>query len=85
MELAARLLRDDPAWTAERLAAEAAAGRPLQISLAKPMPVAIVYLTAWVNSEGLVQFRRDLYQLDAAPAKSARPEGCGPTGFAAAL
>jgi len=78
MELAARLLQDEPGWSAERLASEAATGRNLQIPLSKPVPVAFIYVTGWVDPEGLVQFRSDLYRRDPAVILAARPESCAP-------
>ncbi|WP_082893818.1 L,D-transpeptidase family protein [Rufibacter ruber] len=33
--------------------------------LPKPIPVKLAYYTSWVDDNGEVQFRRDLYQLDA--------------------
>jgi murein L,D-transpeptidase YcbB/YkuD len=35
------------------------------VALAEPIPVHILYRTAWVDDAGEVQFRRDLYGLDA--------------------
>jgi murein L,D-transpeptidase YcbB/YkuD len=84
MELAARLLAAEPGWDAERLAAEAATGRNLQIPLSRPVPVAIVYVTAWIDPMGTLQFRPDLYGKD--PREDAIPvavhsDACGAAGF----
>ena len=35
------------------------------VALAEPLPVYIFYRTAWVDDAGEVQFRRDVYALDA--------------------
>jgi murein L,D-transpeptidase YcbB/YkuD len=35
------------------------------VSLKEPLPVHIVYLTAWVNKDGTVHFRNDVYGRDA--------------------
>ncbi|MCH9739781.1 MAG: L,D-transpeptidase family protein, partial [Epsilonproteobacteria bacterium] len=35
-----------------------------QLNLAKPVPVHIVYLTAWINSDGLLHYRNDIYNYD---------------------
>ena len=34
------------------------------VRLAKPVPVHLTYLTAWVNKDGSVHFRRDVYDRD---------------------
>jgi murein L,D-transpeptidase YcbB/YkuD len=34
------------------------------VTLLNPIPVHILYWTAWVDSEGVVQFRRDIYNRD---------------------
>ena len=41
-----------------------AAGKQRVINLAKPIPVHVTYLTAWVNKDGSVNFRRDVYNRD---------------------
>ena len=35
------------------------------MTLATPVPVHLVYFTAWLDREGRVQFRNDLYNRDA--------------------
>ncbi|OUS06327.1 hypothetical protein A9Q96_09740 [Rhodobacterales bacterium 52_120_T64] len=39
-------------------------GEETQINLAKPVPVHIVYRTAWINRDGEAQFRHDIYGRD---------------------
>jgi len=39
-------------------------GLETQINLAKPVPVHIVYRTAWINEDGEAQFRHDIYGRD---------------------
>jgi murein L,D-transpeptidase YcbB/YkuD len=34
------------------------------VKLKKPVPLYFAYITAWATEDGLVQFRRDLYQKD---------------------
>lgn len=38
--------------------------RKTQLNLSKPVPVHIVYLTAWINSDGLLHYRNDVYHYD---------------------
>jgi murein L,D-transpeptidase YcbB/YkuD len=63
-ELAEYLLKDNPRWTRKAIVA-AANGREQQIvNLAEKMPVYLFYWTAWVEADGTVQFRNDIYQRD---------------------
>lgn len=63
--LAAAVLAGTPGWSAERIAATIASGRRTVVTLANPIPVHISYLTAWVNKDGTVHFRKDIYGRDA--------------------
>jgi murein L,D-transpeptidase YcbB/YkuD len=64
VELAEYLLKDDPAWTPERIAAVLAKGREAWVTIPKPLPVHLVYWTAWVDGDGTLQLRDDLYGRD---------------------
>ncbi|MGF1611054.1 MAG: murein L,D-transpeptidase [Kiloniellales bacterium] len=64
LELAELLLRNDPAWSPERIEAVIASGKRQVVTLKQPMPVHITYLTAWVNKDGSVHFRDDIYGRD---------------------
>lgn len=64
IELAEYLLKDDPAWTPKRIAAALAKGREQWVAVPRPLPVHLVYWTAWVDDAGTVQFRDDLYGRD---------------------
>jgi L,D-transpeptidase YcbB len=64
-ELARYLLAGDPKWTPEAVAAKLATGETETIALARPLPVYILYLTAWVDPDGTVNFRDDVYGQDA--------------------
>ncbi|HEY5999609.1 MAG TPA: L,D-transpeptidase family protein [bacterium] len=65
-ELAARLLSPDPAWTRAKIEAAIAAGATLSVPLREPMPVYLLYQTTWVDPDGTVEFREDVYGRDAA-------------------
>ncbi|MCB1519488.1 MAG: L,D-transpeptidase family protein [Hyphomicrobiaceae bacterium] len=39
-------------------------GERRDVRLKKPVPLYFVYITAWATEDGVVQFRRDLYQKD---------------------
>lgn len=74
MELAAALLGGSR--TAERLekAVEEAGDRPKVLQLPDPVPIAIVYRTAWVGTDGALRFGPDVYGLD---RKAAASSGSG--------
>ena len=63
-DLAAYLLQDDPSWTLERIEQVIKGGRPRHINLPQPINVHLIYQTAWVDADGRVQFRPDIYGLD---------------------
>lgn len=95
LDLASRLLHDAGGWTAAELERAIANGSTLRIPLPSAMPVVIVYLTAFVDADGTVEFRDDVYGRDgpltaalfaepdttgAARRESARAAvGCGPS------
>ena len=60
-ELAAYLLRDQPEWTAEKIEKAMHAETENHVALKSPVPVHIVYWTAWVDSTGVLQIRPDVY------------------------
>lgn len=65
LALAEFLLRDNPGWGLSRIEKTIASGRNRAVNLQQPIPVHLVYLTAWVDENGIVQFRDDLYSRDA--------------------
>lgn len=64
-DLALYLLQQQEGWDAQRIEEAMAAEEPLRVLLAEPLPVHILYRTAWVDGEGWLQFRNDIYQRDA--------------------
>jgi murein L,D-transpeptidase YcbB/YkuD len=58
------------AWPPERIAAAMRRGEEQHVRLAESIPVYIVYRTAWVDAQRVVQFRRDIYGLDAALSRA---------------
>jgi murein L,D-transpeptidase YcbB/YkuD len=67
-QLARYVLSDQPEWTAERISAAMRAGVEKHVKLTRPIPVYLGYWTARVSADGLVQFRDDLYGIDARQA-----------------
>lgn len=63
-ELAQYLLRDNPRWNSDAMAAVIAEGKTRTVTLKKPEPVYLLYMTAWSDTDGSVQFRDDIYGRD---------------------
>jgi len=80
-ELALLLLKGQSGWDAASLEAAIAAGRNRQALLEQPLPIYLVYWTAWVDEDGRVQFRPDLYRRDLAAVQN--QENTLPEGLAA--
>jgi len=59
------VLDRQPGWSLDAINAAIATGKRQIVSLEQPLPVHIAYLTAWVNKDGSVNFRRDVYGRDA--------------------
>jgi len=64
VELAEYLLRDDPLWTKDKIIEMMEAGKEIKIKLPSPIPIHILYLTAWVDKDNILQFRDDVYGRD---------------------
>jgi L,D-transpeptidase YcbB len=61
VRLAKYVLRDQPEWTEQALYAAMHAGVEKHARLTTPIPVHIVYFTAWVDERGGLHFRDDVY------------------------
>jgi murein L,D-transpeptidase YcbB/YkuD len=64
IELAEFLMRDDAEWTSENILNAINKRSEKTVWLPEPIPLHIAYLTAWVDKDGSVQFRNDIYGLD---------------------
>jgi murein L,D-transpeptidase YcbB/YkuD len=64
VELAEYVLRGDPQWSRDAILAAIDSGINRGASLPQPMPVYVLYWTAWVDQDGSVQFRNDIYERD---------------------
>ena len=90
LALADWLLADDPQWSPQALRAAIDSGQTRTVNLRQPVPVYLLYWTAWVGSDGAVQFRRDIYERDAplaaalaAPLENAEHSSSGSSQLAA--
>lgn len=68
---AAWLLKFNRGGTLENVTALKKNGKRRDVRLMKPVQLLMVYLTAWSTEDGVVQFRRDLYQRDGVGAVAA--------------
>jgi murein L,D-transpeptidase YcbB/YkuD len=64
--MAMLLLRDqdEGSWTESRINSIIDTREPYKITFARPVRVYISYFTAWTDTNGRVQFRRDIYKRD---------------------
>ena len=64
VDLARYLVRDDHQWSEEQLSATIEAGETTVIELQRPIFVHLQYWTAWVDENGRLNFRNDIYDRD---------------------
>lgn len=72
IEHLATWLTAEQGWSKEKVLEMKKSGERLDFKLKKPVPLYFVYVTAWATEDGVIQFRRDIYQKD----------GVGPTAAA---
>lgn len=65
-ELAEHLINNPAIWLESDLANALKEQRTVTVKLAQPLPVYLLYFTAFVDKDGRLNFRRDLYDRDAA-------------------
>jgi murein L,D-transpeptidase YcbB/YkuD len=58
------LLNDNDGWNSARVAEVKKSGERQDVRLKRPVPLYFAYVTAWATEDGMVHFRRDLYQRD---------------------
>lgn len=58
------LLRNQPEWTPERISEAMNSGEEKFVKLKDAVPVVITYYTAWVDEQGRLNFREDIYGHD---------------------
>jgi L,D-transpeptidase YcbB len=63
-ELARYLLRHDPSWTPEKINGAMNSGKEQYVTLKNTVPVYLVYFTAFVDAQGKLNFRDDIYNRD---------------------
>lgn len=63
-QLATWLLAENGDWTLERVNDMKKTGARTDVRLRRPVPLYLAYISAWATEDGVIQFRRDLYQKD---------------------
>jgi len=64
VELSEYLLADQPRWTREAIRTAMQRQTEQTVTLQRPIPVHILYWTAWADEDGTIHFRRDIYNRD---------------------
>src|SRR5688572_14701439 len=64
VQLAQYLLKDQPGWELEKIQEAMNSEEEKFVKLKKKIPVLITYNTAWVDDEGRLNFREDIYDHD---------------------
>jgi murein L,D-transpeptidase YcbB/YkuD len=63
-KMANYLLRNDATWPPEKIHSAMNSGEEKYVRLKDPIPVFITYYTAWVDENGVLNLREDIYQHD---------------------
>jgi L,D-transpeptidase YcbB len=63
-KMAEWLLRNDAAWPKEKIVNAMNQTHETSMKLKEPIPVFIIYYTAWVDGDGQLNFRDDVYEHD---------------------
>ena len=84
-DLAAWILEDVPGWNRASIDVGITTGERKAINLPRKMPVAWVYLTAWMTRDGTIEFREDIYSHDEALDRAGLDEAARAGGFVAPL
>ena len=68
-KLANYLLRENAEWTSEKIKEAMNSGKERYVKIKDPIPVLINYYTAWVDENGVLQYRKDIYGHDKKTAR----------------
>ena len=64
VQLAQYLLNDQPGWSLSKIQKAMNSGEEKFVKLKTTVPVLITYYTAWVDEQGILNFREDIYDHD---------------------
>jgi murein L,D-transpeptidase YcbB/YkuD len=81
IELAEYLLGGDSEWTRDKILAILEESEELSVRIPEPIPIHLLYWTAFVDEDGSVHFRKDIYERDERLLSALRtlPPGPGAT------
>lgn len=74
-ELVDWLLSETPGWSRQEIDRVIKSGERKDARLAKPVPLYWIYVTAWATTDGVVQFREDIYNHDGLATTAAATHG----------
>lgn len=83
LELAEWVLAGQPEWTEEKIKTAMFSDQEQHVALKRAIPVYLVYATAWVDPDGRISFRDDVYGHDARQMKLLPPSAPPPPLVAA--
>lgn len=78
VELAEYLLKHDPKWNRQTIKAASVSGKQRVVNLPEQVPVYLLYWTAWIDENGLLNFRDDIYNRDKPMARALFQDGVKP-------
>lgn len=73
-ELIVWLLRDTPGQSPDQIEAEFRSGERIDVKVTNPVALHWAYITAWSTTDGIVNFRNDIYNLDGLEQYTAEEE-----------
>jgi murein L,D-transpeptidase YcbB/YkuD len=73
-QLVVWLLEGTKGWSTDKIDAAIKSGDQVNVNLTKPIPLHWVYVTGWSASDGVVQFREDIYSRDGVGAAAIPPQ-----------
>lgn len=65
LDIAGYLATMEPGWSIDRIQELVDSYQQKSVTLSHPVPIHIIYRTAWVDDAGIVNFRPDIYDWDA--------------------
>ncbi len=72
VDLAVRLLKNNRGWSRAHIEATIENGREMVVGLKRPITIHLFYWTAWVDTGGVLHFRKDIYGRDRAMDRALR-------------
>lgn len=79
------ILKDKDGWSEEKREKILASEKQTRVELPEPVPVYLIYVTAWLGEDGLPAFRDDVYGYDKALAVALAEASAKPRRLAASM